>query len=388
MRPTELGERARQLKREREQQLSLWETSTAGAVDAQGKRFLEYLQHDGVADATLLDATPSDVVGYLLVQGATGNTPVHVAECVQWGVMRGAANCACPRRMTVGTLRTYKFSLQTACRDTGMAGAWCPLRQAGNPCDSRAVSRFLDVTEREQLAGGVGVKQAALIDDSVFKRLMDTVWREWARATRGEAKDKREKQEEAFALARDALYYVMLWNSGLRAQDALRLNAAQLTLVAGGAYVQVAITKTTGARPGPHRIVIRDPLETREARFTVGTCWQIMDEALDALGITGTERQGPLFRKLVTSEAGECLLGPECAWDDMDRRHKAHMERAGFTAAVSRNVTLHSFHGSRACRERAQGIEKAETCENMRWSEAMYDHYIKGREPLTLEGLV
>ena len=36
--------------------------------------------------------------------------------------------------------------------------------------------------------------------------------------------------------ARDGLFYSMLWNSGLRAMDALRLEASQLQLFHGGVY--------------------------------------------------------------------------------------------------------------------------------------------------------
>lgn len=59
------------------------------------------------------------------------------------------------------------------------------------------------------------------------------------------------------------------------------------------------------------------------------------------------------------------------------------MRGAGFTdAATTRLISLHSFHGSRAARQRMAGIPMEVTLR------AMYRRYTDGREPLTLQGVL
>jgi hypothetical protein len=72
----------------------------------------------------------------------------------------------------------------------------------------------------------------------------------------------------------------------------------------------------------------------------------------------------------------------------MDKAFDLRLQAAGFPEQMRRHISLHSFHGSHTARERAMGIPKAATCQDMHWSEEMYDHYLEGRRPLTIQGIM
>ena len=82
------------------------------------------------------------------------------------------------------------------------------------------------------------------------------------------------------------------------------------------------------------------------------------------------------------------MLGPVSKWSELSTAYGRHLKGAGLVdPAVQRHITLHSYHGSRAARERAAGIRAVETCKNMLWTLEMYEYYTAGREPLTPDGI-
>ena len=377
--PTEHGVRARELVKQREQMLAQHATRTLEVTNVLVAKLMRYLENEGVQAPTLFQVTPADAVGWLTLSGLSGFTPVHVGSCPHWGMNRNDASCGCPKRKTAPTLRKEAFSLQGACRRAGLTSQWCPLKRAGNPFTAPQVAAFLEVTEREQTAGGVGAVQAALVDESVYEALMRATQRAWLR------NQNADQPVQAMEAARDGLFYSMLWNTGLRASDALRLEASQLQLFQGGVYVAVAVSKGSGKSTGAHRITVRDPPASKML-FAASTSYRQWTAAVEALGLD-PRTQSP-FASAVMGEDGAVVGLQPCSWKDMHARHQSWMSAAGFSETARNRVTLHSFHGSRAARERDQDVSPQQTCEDMHWSMQMYEHYTKGRDPLTLEAVL
>jgi hypothetical protein len=117
--------------------------------------------------------------------------------------------------------------MQGAFRDLGLRSTWSAFHGSGNPCDAAEVSRHVAMVEREQCAAGVRPVQAALCDQAVFDKIMNVTLEEWVRYCSAASE---EDLVRAATAAQDALHNAVLWNAGLRATDAVRLRAAQLTL--------------------------------------------------------------------------------------------------------------------------------------------------------------
>jgi hypothetical protein len=198
---------------------------------------------------------------------------------------------------------------------------------------------------------------------------------------------------DSYAASRDALFYALLWGSGLRALDALRLNTSQLRLYdtgpgGKGAYLDVTLSKSGASANQAQRITIPDATTQPGAMFAVSACWRLMEAALRAVGLETESENRPLFSNTIGLEDGSQTWGPGCDWAPMHARHLDWLRAAGFNEKAKSTVTLHSFHGSRAAREKAAGIPRADTCASMNWSPAMYEHYLGGREPLTMKGVL
>lgn len=345
---------------------------------------MDFLKDDGLVSPSVFDVTPRDIVAFLqsLDAGKGGQTIVHDDECPHWGIVKSSP-CACPRRMAFNTLRKYRYQLQGHFRDNGLSSPWSPHSENGNPCNSVLVKRYLDMIALEQAAGGVVTVQAALVDSSVFTSVVQATLRCWL------AEKERDPVAAVEAL-RDALYYSLLWNSGLRAGDALRLNVAQVTLFepsksspVGGAYIDVTKAKAQINVLNPHRITIFDD----GTPYAFNKLWLLYDTYVSEHGLFAGVPAGPLFRKFLRDSDGNAMPGPRVPWFEMDRRYKSLTAELHWTPNVLRLLTLHSFHGSRAAREKAAGVPREETCTNMRWSIEMYEYYTSGREPLTVDGI-
>ena len=348
-------------------------------------RVQQYMREDGVDDPSIFDLTPRDVVGYFMSRDmdSKGQTWVHKDNCAAWGV-RNNPGCACPKRMAYSSLRTQRYQLQGYLRDQGLVAPWNASTGTGNPCNSPYVQRYLDLISEEQCAAGVETVQAALIDETVFHRVMDTTLRACSQAR------KDGDVVEATLLAQDAFFYALLWNSGLRAGDALKLVAGQITATSptatkpfGQLIVDVTRAKAGVKLGSSQRVVINSD----NTRYGIVKLWQIYDALLNELGCSEDEKRGPLFRNITVGDDGSCEMGARHLWSRMDKRYKAILALARIPAAVVKLVSLHSYHGSRAAREKAQGVPKAETCRNMHWSLEMYEYYTSGRTPLTIEGV-
>ena len=349
-------------------------------ADSEVQKLMEYLQEEGVDTPSIYTPDTTDVFNFIANRSRSGKTVIHTADCPQWGT-KANDRCGCEKNMSYGAVRSLKFTLQAAFRDAGRVGTYDPRTGTGNPCMHTRIDRLLEMIEKQQCAAGVTQAQAALIDTTIFNKILDHTQGKWM-----QTKQANELAASA-EFARDTCFYALLWESGLRAGEALRLNANQITTFRtsdkAGAYIAVA----QGKAHSSFRVTIETRLDERGKphRRSFVRCLSLWTTALGDLGIGLT---GPLFPTLREDDDGAIIAAGRCTWADTSRRYNQSLEEAGFSETAIRSVTLHSFHGSRAAREAREGIPMEETIKNMRWSAEMYKYYTEGREPLTIEGIV
>lgn len=396
LRPSQIGERRREDAKVRwNYLLDNFSTKTVATAASLMSRLMMFLVEDGLTDPTPYDVQPLDVVRFFQACDDGGRTTVHESECLFWGQAKYSA-CGCPRRMVYDSLRVNRFKLQGAFRDLGLGDEWNPRAVSGNPCNAPLVDRFLDMIQAEQCDSGVAVRQAALMDVSFFDAMMSKVLLRWLRAVNRARQTEWADTEvaiEAVSLARDALYYAILWDSGLRASDALRLNSAQFQFFGatedhafGGLYLLVNKTKSTSSLDRVHRITIPFPDPASTSVPNLHELWQALDMCLNELGVL--ERSGRMFKTFDANEDGLVAATDRCTWNEMDKRYSSILHELGVKDNSKVFLSLHSYHGSRAAREKKAGVPKHDTCASMLWSEEMYDYYTNGREPLTMDGIL
>lgn len=342
-------------------------------------KLLQWLREEGVQHPTIYSPDAEDVFSFLAVRSLEGRTIVHVGDCRFWG-LKSNAHCKCPSNMSYGSVRSLRFSLQAAFRDAGRVGPFDPRTGAGNPCIHARTDQLLEMIRKQQSAAGVTQSQAALVDESIFNKMMDHMQTGWKAAVQAK------QLLRAAEFARDACFIALLWESGMRAGEALRVNASQVTRFSStdtaGVYIAVGEAKAhSGFRITTTSSRRADRSVPRRAFYSCLKYWEHAVHSLDL------ELRGPLFMALSAQPDGTVLGKGRVQWKEMDKRFRNMMDVAGFSDEVLRLVTLHSFHGSRASREARAGIPMADTIANMRWTKEMYQYYTHGREPLVLEGI-
>ena len=234
-------------------------------------------------------------------------------------------------------------------------------------------SRLAVPTIRKHAAAGVQTIQAALVDVSIFDRILQATLSGWVDAPAVSA--------PRASAARDAFFYSLLWHSGLRCADALRLHFCAIHLsecsvlpgpkgpthlsAGPGTNIDVTRPKTVCAPGGAHYTTIRDGADL----IPTSTCLELYVTELQALGFMESELRGPLFRKVLLTEDGTYVFGAPCTWADMSYAYDRHLVRAGLSEpALARRISLYSFHASRLSRERTADVSAEDTCQAMGWS--------------------
>lgn len=347
--------------------------------NAELNKLLQWLRDEGVRQPSVYTPDAEDVFNFIAVRSIEGRTVVHEGDCPYWG-LKSNAHCTCPSNMSYGSVRSLRFALQAAFRDAGRVGPFDPRTGAGNPCIHARTDQFLEMIRKQQSAAGVTQAQAALVDESVFNKMLDHLQTNWKAAVQSG------EPVRAAEFARDACFIAMLWESGMRAGEALRINASQVTRFSStetaGVYVAVGEAKAhSGFRVTITSSRRADRSVSRRAFYSCLKYWEHAVQSLDL------ELRGPLFMALTVQPDGSILGKGRVQWKEMDKRFRNMMLEARFSDEALRLITLHSFHGSRASREARAGIPMADTIANMRWTEEMYKYYTHGREPLVLEGI-
>jgi integrase len=325
------------------------------------------------ASQNMFEVTPYDIVCFFMEKDAKGQTVVHDPTCpyVRSQATKATRQCSCKLRLNKSTLDAQIGLLRGAFRDLGASGPWCNRQHVGNPCDSQEVRLYLKLSSKEQLRGGVAPKQAPLFDKSVFEVLMTAALGAWSKCRR------KENHIESALAARDALFYSIMWSTGLRAADALRLLKQDIEFaeLSDGPtthcwYMHTSGSKTEGV-PGASRLF---QLFDDGSSTVPMAAWSAYTSALNRIGIVPLN--GPLFRDI--SSEGEWLN--VATYKTMAARFKSYTAKLGLPPSM----TLHGFHGSHAAEREAEGVPRPEICREMSWQESTRAHYVDGREIMTV----
>jgi integrase len=210
------------------------------------------------------------------------------------------------------------------------------------------------------------------MDSTVYDRIMDTVMHAWSAA------DSKGQYLTAAKACQDLLYYAIMWATGLRPADTSNLKHQHLTFRSSGDWsLYVGVTKT--------RKKVRDPrilsLKVNSAPHGVAFAYALYERALQKINLSFLDHPGELFRTLKFVKRTELgSFGGKVAYCTMSLRFNRYLA----IARLPEGLALHSFHGSRAARDRASGIPMETTCEEMDWTKAMYHYYLDGRDILSL----
>lgn len=347
-------------------------------------QFLSYLAEVGVEVdmdnpwRALGSTTPEDVVGFLSSRDEHARTVIHMETCEFLGqsTRKREARCACPVRLTSDSISNMRGQLQAVFRDRGFGERWDPQRGSGNPCASPLVDKYARLSGREKLAAGAKPVQSALVGEPLFT-CMVLLWRKALFLA-----SREERLLQAVEIARDCLFFCLLWHSGLRASDALRLTVQQLNPLpgvpasSGDMLIAVGESKTATMPSEAHGIVVRKT----EGPADLARCLARYRKCLAEAGLILSP--GKLFRSVVSiDEENRLEWGAPLTWGEVDTRFKQWLTLWRFPLSI----TPHSFHGSRAAREAQAGVPAETTCANMRWSLASYRHYVDNRAPLRFE---
>jgi hypothetical protein len=340
-------------------------TKTAKAHATVQREFLAYLAADG-ALPVLAASTPLDVIRFLMSKDAGGTTRVHVRECGFWqygGVMAGNL-CDCPKRAAATATNTTYGYLRAVFNRAGLSATWNPVACSGNPATAPQVEAFVELVGREQLASGVVRKRAPLLGMCIYCYLIDGYLQ---RCITLSAKGHFMK---VVLTLRDALFLSVLWHTGLRAGDALRLLHQQIEDSfneegSGMWLLTVAVTKSARDTRKRRRIRIMDD----GSYYSPLSIMRAYKLAAAKLGIR--VHTDSMFRNVKQLAGGHYKLTTTASWAVMTRRFRENVRMLRLPPAI----TLHSPHGSLPRKWRDEGIDPAVICRAVDWTLQTFQYY-------------
>jgi integrase len=245
---------------------------------------------------------------------------------------------------------------------------WETGSRLANPANSVLIHHYLKQTALEQRAANVQTRKAALIDDSIYHLLQSTLLHKWANHVVSA------NQIDALKTIRLAFLCAILWHTGLRLEDALRLLVQQIRPVSEKQLlVQINITKAE-RESQPYRTVL---IVNDGTQFHPHRLFAILRDAYLGYGLNLLVDR--LFTDLIFDPDGICT-GTQAS---QARQLRDMFRSVCDELKLDKTVSFHSFHGSRAYRDAIAGIPPEVTCANIHWSLNMYNRYIKGRLPIS-----
>jgi integrase len=376
--PTAIGKRHLAYYQERWTALQQEQPMTHGRHEKLMQELARFQLNIG-ANPSPFAVTPIDIVQFLMSKDGRGTTVVHAASCPQWHCAAGQQTCQCPVRAAALGLKATRGALQGAFRDLGLTQEWNAATGTGNPVNSAEVRRFERLNLRHQALRGVRPRQAPLFGADVWRHLLRLVLHQWRMAMRAHAWKK------GVLYIRDALFYALMWYTGLRGRDVLRLLWQQLTphalckdvdpaLLA--ARLNVVVTKTRFS-PSTTRVLW---IPHGNQFSHINNIVTLHQRTMVRVGLQQAVKSGRMFRNVSPARGGTITLTTPLTWVNASLRFKMLLRAARIVVPLS----LQSFHGSCARYDRDAGASREHTCALIDWTPAMYHHYTDGREAMTL----
>lgn len=113
--------------------------------------FLETRPTESLRRTSVFDASPADVVDFLVQRdlAGTGHTIVHERTCIVGEADQGT-KCDCPKRLSNSAVHAMASKLKTRFAELGGGGEWSNVSFSGNPADSALVRKYTAAIQEEQ----------------------------------------------------------------------------------------------------------------------------------------------------------------------------------------------------------------------------------------------
>lgn len=175
---------------------------------------LEVFLYSLPSPKTPLEATPDDLVRFLVWKDKKGKTKVHTPSCDLFGT-KSRTPCSCPTRLSAGTVDTLIGKLRSLFTDLGRGGEWNELLGVGNPAAHKRVKQYLSAVREEQASARVTPKQAIPIFLDKLSRLCSYL--------REKTFSPSLPAIQRFLFARDLSFFSLDFFAGDRASDLGRI---------------------------------------------------------------------------------------------------------------------------------------------------------------------
>jgi integrase len=319
----------------------------------------------------LIQATPSDVVAWLMSKDDRSRTTVHDIGCPKRGTTSEShkTRCptGCPRRLKASTIDSDIGTLRACFNALGITTDYDPIRGSGNPCISYLVRDYLYKSTKEQLGAGVTTRQAAVFDKNVYDAIIAGLC----------AIPENRTAVTDFNGLRDALMFAVLFHCVDRTADVESLHWDQLkeARVDGRPTLQVfcGINKTAGKTKQRRTITVFDD-GTRMAPVQLYRALLRLLDASPSIQKAYGPRTGPIFRILATDARPKST--------QVHRRHTAQvlnhaLQRLGL---ADQDITPHSFRASGAIAALNDGLAEDIVMNMANWSShEMFVYYTMSR---------
>ena len=172
-----------------------------------------------------MTAMPDDIRRFLIWKDSQGKTKVHRADC-QFVGDNGITVCACPVRLSAGSVDGIIQQLKIIFTDLGRRGEWDAATGSGNPAVSLLLKQYLKFIKEEQAQAHVSPKQAKPIFLTKLKRIASYISRQLQRNDISIT--------ERFVFARDQALLKLQFFAGDRASDVGRVLAQEIRILSDG----------------------------------------------------------------------------------------------------------------------------------------------------------
>jgi hypothetical protein len=330
-----------------------------------------------------LQASPLDVIAWLLSLDERAKTVVHTSMCAAQGRAHMACTERCPKRMKHSTIDSHVGTLRACFNERGLIGDYDNHRGTGNPCASHQLKEYVNKSLREQLAAGVTKRQAPCFGRDIYDAIIDHVL-----SAAGAAEQAKDFTEMYNAL-RDALILALLFHSLDRGADILPLTWSQLSTddfiassnnfkPSGAAVDQLpapatinifcGITKTGGRTNTRRTVSVPDD----DSPASVPKLLAAFKTLITHHELDYGRMNGPMFRQLGSSPVAPISRSVVTRRLD-DALVAINQDDKGFT--------LHSFRASGAIAAMLSGVPKEVVFANANWSSPdMGDYYTSMRQ--------
>jgi site-specific recombinase XerD len=302
-------------------------------------------------------ATPEDVRRFLVWKEKRGKTQIHEVTCSYLGKV-GIYACACPLRLSSGSVSNIVAHLKSAYQLMGRGTQWCTKTQEGNPATASIVQDYLSAIKEEQAESHVLPHQAKPLFMEKLKRLAEF----WQRELEGYL-----TQVQRFIILRDRAFFTLQFFAGDRAHDLSLLLGQEIKILQDNSGMILRLTFGKQWRGDAHSEFV-----VPRCSYTKICPVEAMQQYLEWGAHLGLNlQQGYIFRLVSKQrEVSHNRFNSAAAYKQL----KSYLQSLG----INEGETPHGIRGGSAISLVASGATESEVMAHVGWkSQESYSHYTR-----------